>query len=148
MTFKDIVNKGVEILKANQDTIFGISVTFGCALLAKKLGLPIGEIIGGRSYHPYWRASGPIYPFEIFNAPHGPVEAAIHQLGTSARTMSFDSEKVSAARSIVDVLTKSETVTDENKTYAISILGDIASTMDFGSNKQAINSLIMKITNN
>ena len=133
---KDRVKKFVT---DNGTAIVGSIFMAGLSFVAIKYNIPIfGSGVSGGSSNFVTRTK------EVY-IPRNSVETAINAVYESAKTYSFSSNKVAAAKDILKIVKKQENVDDGTKMFAIKLMNELAKQCSFASNKDEISKLILEI---
>lgn len=134
--FKSCLNHGIEFFKTNNNTFASIAMAAAIATISKKYDIPIGYNVQPNHQTSYQN---------IILIPRNSIEASILSIAKSAKSMSWDTDKVRAAENICQIVNKNG-ISDETRSFAIAVLSDMAENTSWDTSKRKINKLIMDIT--
>lgn len=149
INFAKIGESAMSLLKANAGPIVGGLSMIALGILCQKLDLPYNILTD-----PYTVSRKTMYTPRvnqtaqsmIMLVPNNATEASIAAIVNSAKNMDYDSQKVSAAKQVMSVLSSNkDNLTEASKTFAITMLQNLTSELDYDSNINAVNDLIMKV---
>ena len=142
--FKKVGSWFADMAKANSTRIFGGVATLGLALLCRKFEMPY-QILTDPFYEiPAKHTTEPMSNFIVLS--NDPIETSMWAIYNSTVDMSFDWQKVVAAKEIVSILSKNKKdISKSTVTYTIQILQAISNNMSFTSYKSEITKLISEI---
>ena len=139
--FKSCLNQGVEFFKRNGSVLAGIALTAVGLVISKKFNIPLGYDLKSTPYRDFRQSS---YPNMVF-IPRNPVEASILSIFKSTENMSWDSDMIRAAEDICQIVNENN-VSDDTRSFAITILSDMSEKLNWDSDRRKLNKLIMNIT--
>lgn len=77
--------------------------------------------------------------------PRNSVETAIGAVYDSAKSYTFGSDKVNAAKDIYKLLKKQEDLDDSTKSFAINLMNKLSKSCRFASDRESISKLILDL---
>ena len=146
LNLQKIGDWAAEAFRANSGVVMkGLSL-IGLALVCKAANIPyqvLTEPLDGG----YKKSSTQSDKnFLMYLMPDDPIEASFAAIYNSTTDYSFDSDRISAAKNIMDILAKRRgELTDSNVSYAINVLQQISKDMNFDSSKRTVSRMITNI---
>ena len=134
------LDKGGEFLRRNGKILTGIVMSAGMMYISNKFDVPLWT---EARYTPYRTYRQTDYTRRVI-IPRNSVEASILSIAKSAESMDWDSDKIRAAEDICQIVMQNS-ISDETRSFAISVLSDIAEDLDWDTDKSRINKLIINI---
>lgn len=139
-----------DIFRNNSSTIVGGMSMIGLALLCRKLNIPYTVLTepftGSYGRRTSYRQNSEPHQVSLMYLPSDAIEASIAAIYDGALNQDFDSQRISSAKEIFNIIAaRKDDISDATKTYAITVLRQIAEEMDFDSGRKAVIQLISKI---
>ena len=144
--FKCFTEKSREFLAKNMDKIAGVALSSLLYMLCRRFDIPVSadQLFRNNKYYAEYRPNRTPRCYGGWTVGDDATEQAILSIGESVEGMTYDSDRLCAAKSITELACKSG-VSDATRAKAIEVLGDICGEMTYDSDRRKVHELIKKI---